>query len=254
MAGSITPPKMPLARAQATSSTARSMSWKSIGMHAGTAPRGRRAEVGQPAHVAVQRGPHHLEALVGGRAEIHGRAESARQDRSRQGDLGMDPLLLQHRQTGARPRRPARPSRCRSAPASSRPRRCRRPCRPGGGPRWHGRDRTRRPHRDRSHRTWRWRDSTCRRRRPPPRGAPGPRRTGSGPGCPARRACRPTPRRSCGPARPCVAPSPMQRPPWTPDTLGPDTGPGRPTRTTWSVTRTLPPTLLGRGAGRRLRR
>ena len=32
MAGSITPPKMPLARAQATSSTARSMSWKSIGM------------------------------------------------------------------------------------------------------------------------------------------------------------------------------------------------------------------------------
>ena len=92
------------------------------------------------------------------------------------------------------------------ARASPPPPRCRRPCRRGDGPRWRGQDRTRRPHPDRNRRKWRWRDSTCRRRRPRPHGAPGPRRTGSGRGCPARRACRPTPRRSCGPARPWPLP------------------------------------------------
>ena len=99
MAGSMTPPKMPLARAQATSSTARSMSWKSIGMTPARRPGAALQEVGQPAHVAVQRGPDHVEALVGGGAEIHGRRESARQDRSRQCHLGMDPLLLEHGKT-----------------------------------------------------------------------------------------------------------------------------------------------------------
>ena len=36
-------------------------------------------------------------------AEVHGRTEPSRQDRSRQGHLGVDPLLLEHREALAVP-------------------------------------------------------------------------------------------------------------------------------------------------------
>ena len=174
---------------------------------AGPAARRGGTEVGQPAHVAVQRGPDHLEALVGRGAEVHGGRESARQDRSGQRHLGVDPLLLEHGETapvavarhdpvGAVVGQPALGRVDVDAHAGQAPGR-------GGADRIglvdlagieaaeHGDGEM----------------STCRRRRPPPRAAPGPRRTGSGRGCRARRGCRPTPRRSCASAP--VAPSPV---------------------------------------------
>ncbi len=185
---------------------------------AGTAAGGGGAEVGQPAHVAVQGGPDDLEPLVGRRAQVHGRREPAGQDRPGQGDLGVDPLLLEHGEPAAVPvarhdpvgavvGQPALGGGDVDAHAGQAPGR--------GGPH---RIRLVDLARDRIRRTWRWRGSTCRRSRRRPRGAPGPRRTGSARGCPARRACRPTPRRSCGhhdPARPWSLPHPLQRPPWT---------------------------------------
>ncbi len=57
------------------------------------------AELGQPAHVAVQCRPDHFEPLVGMPTEVHGRREPSGQDGSGQGDLGVDALLLEHGQT-----------------------------------------------------------------------------------------------------------------------------------------------------------
>ena len=68
---------------------------------AGPSPGGGGAEVGQPAHVAVQRRPHHLEPLVGRRAEVHRRRQAPGQDGPGQGHLGVDPLLLEHREPAA---------------------------------------------------------------------------------------------------------------------------------------------------------
>ena len=49
--------------------------------------------------IAVQRRPCQARALAARRADIHCRRESARQYRSRQCDLGKDPLLLEHSKT-----------------------------------------------------------------------------------------------------------------------------------------------------------
>ena len=148
--------------------------------------------------------------------EVHGRGESARQDRSGQGDLGMDPLLLEHGQPA--PVAVARHDPVRAVVGEPALGRLDVDAHAGQAPGRGGadRDRTRRPHPGRSRRTWRWRVSTCRRRRRPPRGAPGPRRRGSGPGCRARRGCRPTPPRSCARSRSLLARCPRPSAPGSP--------------------------------------
>ena len=65
------------------------------GHAAGPAARGGVAEVGQPAHVGVEGGPHDLETLVGGGSQIHGRRQPSGQDRPGQRHLGVNALLLE---------------------------------------------------------------------------------------------------------------------------------------------------------------
>ena len=101
IAGSMTPPNRPDSRAHAISSTA-SVHVVEIDRDASGAPAGRgRAEVGEPAVVAVQRRPHELETFGPVGAGEHRRGQAADEHRTRVGHLGVDALLLEHRESPA---------------------------------------------------------------------------------------------------------------------------------------------------------
>ena len=152
---------------------------------AGPAPGCGGAEVGEPAHVAraARATPPRAPCRCGRPRYMAGDSPPARIG-SGQRHLGVDALLLEDLEPAAVAVARHHPVGAVVGQPALRRRRCRRPCRPGAGPPWPAPGRTRRPRRGRIRRTWRWRARTCRRRRRPPRGAPGRRRRGSGRGCP----------------------------------------------------------------------
>ena len=101
MAGNMTPPKMPCLPGPDHLGHG-PVHVVEVDRHAaGPAARRGGAELGQPAHVAVQGRPDHLEPLVGVATEVHGGREPSGQDGPGQRHLGVDALLLEHREAAA---------------------------------------------------------------------------------------------------------------------------------------------------------